>query len=177
MQGVEEILKKELEGKAFEVAVIPAKDIPFTDELIKACESNRCGRYKKSWMCPPAVGQVAELEKKYKSYKYALVFTTKGELEDSFDIEGIERARRRHLEIERQAVEKVRGLGAEWLSAGSCDLCSECTYPDAPCRFPDLARPSPEACGIDVTALAKVCNMRYYNGINTVTFFSVIFFN
>ena len=177
MQGVEEILKKELEGKAFEVAVIPAKDIPFTDELIKACELNRCGRYKKSWMCPPAVGEVSELEKKYKSYKYALVFTTKGELEDSFDIEGIEKVRRRHLELERKAVEKVRGYGAEWLSAGSCVICDQCTYPDAPCRFPNLARPSLEACGIDVTSLAKVCNMRYYNGENTVTFFSVFFFN
>lgn len=177
MESIEEILKKQLEGKAFEVAVIPTSDLPFSSELIKSCELNYCGRYKKSWMCPPAVGELKDLEKKIKKFGRALVFTTKGQLEDSFDIEGIENARRRHLEIEREAVEKVRDLGAEWLSAGSCDMCESCTYPDESCRFPEIARPSPEACGIDVTTLAKTCNIRYYNGENTVTFFSVFLFD
>ena len=36
----------------------------------------------------------------------------------------------------------------------SCGICKTCTYPDAPCRFPDRARRSMEACGIDVGAAA-----------------------
>ena len=177
MDNIEKILIEELSGKAFEIAVIPAEKIVFSEETRKSCVMNHCGRDNKSWMCPPAVGEIAELEKKYKSYKNALVFTTKTTLSDSFDIEGMESARNKHLEIERNAVKKVIGLGAEWLSAGCCSQCESCSYPDKPCRYNETARPSPEACGIDVTLLAKICNIRYYNGKNTVTYFSVILWN
>jgi predicted metal-binding protein len=64
----------------------------------------------------------------------------------------------------------------ELLGAGSCSLCEECTYPDAPCRFPEQARRSMEACGIDVVTLSKENNIRYFNGANTVTYFSVLLY-
>jgi len=35
------------------------------------------------------------------------------------------------------------------MGAGPCRLCAECDL-SAPCRFPSQARPSMEACGIDV---------------------------
>ena len=64
----------------------------------------------------------------------------------------------------------------ELLGAGSCSLCEKCTYPDAPCRFPQKAKRSMEACGIDVVSLSKSCGINYTNGANTVTYFSVIYF-
>jgi predicted metal-binding protein len=50
------------------------------------------------------------------------------------------------LERELFLVGYHRALG---MGAGSCRLCKECD-PSGPCRFPHQARPSMEACGIDV---------------------------
>lgn len=176
MNDIENILKKELAGKINEYAVIPSEKIVFSTEVVNACKINYCGKYNTCWTCPPAVGDLRELEKKYKTFKYAFVFTTKSNLEDSFDLEGMDSARDKHIVIEKGAWEKLKGYKTESLTVGSCPLCEKCTYPDAPCRFPDIAKPSVEAVGIDVTQLAKTCNIRYYNGENTVTYFSVIFF-
>jgi predicted metal-binding protein len=44
-----------------------------------------------------------------------------------------------------------RALG---LGAGPCNLCRSCAF-DEGCRHPDDARPSMEACGIDVFATAR----------------------
>ncbi|MBR6781391.1 MAG: DUF2284 domain-containing protein, partial [Clostridia bacterium] len=62
------------------------------------------------------------------------------------------------------------------MGCGSCDLCEKCTYPDAPCRFPDRALTSVEANGIQVIELAKNIGINYNNGENTVTYFSMILF-
>ncbi len=171
------IIEKELKEKTAEYAVIPSAKIEFSREMVKGCEVNYCGRYNTNWTCPPAAGDVAVLEKRYKSYNSALVFTTIHKLEDQFDIEGMDKARTEHLRVEKLLLDKTGRESVNWLSAGSCNICEKCTYPDLPCRFPHLARPSLEACGINVTELAKICNIRYYNGENTVTYFSAIFFN
>lgn len=43
------------------------------------------------------------------------------------------------------------------LNAGPCTFCAKCTFLDGePCRFPDKAVFSVEACGIDVMAQEKV---------------------
>ncbi|MBR2616748.1 MAG: hypothetical protein IKC56_00735 [Clostridia bacterium] len=55
-------------------------------------------------------------------------------------------------------------------------MCKTCTYPTAPCRFPDRARTSMEACGINVVELAKEVGINYVNGQNTVTYFSLILY-
>jgi predicted metal-binding protein len=60
--------------------------------------------------------------------------------------------------------------------AGGCTICEACAYPDL-CRFPDKAYSSIEAAGIDVTELSRAGGVRYNNGINTVTYFSMILFN
>jgi predicted metal-binding protein len=40
--------------------------------------------------------------------------------------------------------------------AGPCELCEECAKPKGePCKFGQMARPSMEACGIDVYATAR----------------------
>lgn len=63
-------------------AFISPIDIPFTKEVRAACEANLCGRYGKSWACPPGAGDWEELRDHYKNYKNALVYTTKHDLED-----------------------------------------------------------------------------------------------
>lgn len=158
-----------------ETACISTRQIPFGDFVRAACEENACGKYGACWTCPPAVGSVESLQKRILSYDKAIVYTTVHTLEDSFDIEGMFEAGKQHKHFD---LSLCRHLGNEkmLLSSGACSLCSRCTYPDAPCRHPERALISVEACGIDVTALAKECGIRYYNGENTVTYFSMLLY-
>ena len=82
-------------------AFISPIDIPFTKEVRAACEANLCGRYGKSWACPPGAGDWEELRDHYKNYKNALVYTTKHDLEDSFDIEGMDEGRIQHEKLDQ----------------------------------------------------------------------------
>lgn len=170
-------LDKFLDGKSWQSACIPTLKILFSESVVKACESNYCGKYNSNWTCPPAVGKLEDLKKKYLAYRYAYVFTTKHDIEDCFDIERMFLAKKEHEKIEDEVVDFLLGIDYQILGVGGCSICEKCTYPDAPCRFPKKARVSVEACGIDVLDLAKKCDINYINGENTVTYFSVVFFN
>ena len=62
------------------------------------------------------------------------------------------------------------------LSAEGCCRCETCTYPDAPCRFPDTLYPSIESYCVEVNRLAKTAGINYINGANTVTYFGCIIY-
>ena len=72
----------------------------------------------------------------------------------------------------------VRGAypDAYALSTEGCSICATCTYPDAPCRFPDQMHPAVESYSISVVELAKISGVRYINGADSITYFSVILF-
>lgn len=166
---------KEISPKVHQMAVIDTQDIPFRQYVVEACEMNTCGMYGKTWQCPPGVGDLEMLKGKCLSYEKAVVFTTYHEIEDSFDIEGMERGRMKHEKV----TDEIAALflsEKRVLSAEGCNLCEKCTYPDSPCRYPQKARSSVEANGISVVELAKKCGLHYNNGINTVTYFSVILY-
>ncbi len=161
----------------FEYKVIGTGGIPFSPAVREACERNVCGMYGKRWTCPPGVGTPEELEKKIKAYPCAAVFTCKYDIEDSFDFEGMMEGRRDAKRVFAEVAEKMRDAGEVFLMLGNegCDLCESCAYPE-PCRFPDRASPSVEACGVNVMQLAKQIGVRYNNGPNTVTYFCVVLF-
>lgn len=74
---------------AYRVGVIPAAQVK-TDRVFRdVCTSNNCGMYGRCWMCPPDVGEIDDLMAALPTYRYALVYQTVGELEDSFDFEGV----------------------------------------------------------------------------------------
>ena len=63
------------------------------------------------------------------------------------------------------------------LGAGGCGVCKSCAKrTDEPCRFPELAMPSLEAYGVNVSKLASAAGMKYINGQNTVTYFGMVLF-
>lgn len=175
-----EFLEKIKELGVHEYGIIPVENVPFEHEVREMCAANRCGSYAKTWCCPPGCGTEEECREKCMKYKNVLVFSTKGDLEDSFDFEGMTEAMVRHKAVSK----KVRLLFKETfgddffaLSSEGCGNCEKCTYPDAPCRFPDDMMPSVESYGIMVYKEAAAAGIHYINGANTVTFFSNIFFN
>ena len=159
-----------------EYRVFSTAIIPFDAAVFEACERNVCGRYGKSWTCPPGAGTPEELKARITSYPNALLISYKYDIEDSFDFEGMSEAQRRARKAFAEAVGLMREAGEEFLQFGNegCDLCEKCTYPDAPCRFPERASPSIEACGINVMKLSREVGMKYINGPNTVTYFFMI---
>ena len=58
------------------------------------------------------------------------------------------------------------------LGAGSCTRCKQCSYPDAPCRFPERMTSSMEACGMLVLQVCKDNGLTYYYGPNTIAYTS-----
>lgn len=108
-----------------------------------------------------------------------LVLSGKYDLEDSFDYEGMTDGMKRFSETCRTFDKAIRPQISKYIlfSNEGCDLCKSCTYPDAPCRFPDRVHGSLEGNGIFVTQLAKLAGMKYNNGPNTVTYFGALVCN
>ncbi|MDR0450121.1 MAG: DUF2284 domain-containing protein [Treponema sp.] len=171
---IQTAIEASLAGRVHEIGVIETSGLVFSPELYAACRANVCGNYNKSWTCPPAVGTLEEQREKILRWTRALVFTTKFELEDSFDVEGMGEARRIHnsltMDIRKQfSSNPVYG-------AGGCSVCPACAYPE-PCRFPEQAVSAVEAAGINVTELSQTAKVKYNNGPNTITYFSMILFD
>lgn len=160
----------------FQYGVVNTADIRFCQEVRVICEQNVCRRYGTTWACPPAVGTVEECEQRLKSYEKMLVLTGKYDLEDSFDFEGMMDGAKTFSRICRTFAAAIRPKLKNFLmfSNEGCDMCQQCTYPDAPCRFPDSAQGSLEANGIFVSELAAQAGVRYNNGPNTVTYFGAL---
>ena len=162
--------------KITESRIIASVDIPFSKEVVEMCKANLCGKYGTCWTCPPGVGELDALEKKIKGYKNAYVFSCKYDLEDSFDFEGMMEGQQSTRDVLSEILKKLDAAGISYMALGceGCNLCEKCTYPDAPCRFPDKAVASVEACGISVVELSKNIGIKYNNGANTVTYFCII---
>jgi len=170
---MKELFEQVLNGRAFEFAVIPTTSIDFSPELYKTCATNVCGNYNKCWSCPPAVGTLETQKEKITAFSSAFVFTTKSDLDDSFDYEGMMKAKEQHDRLTIEMHEYF--VSNPVYGAGSCSICKTCAYPE-PCRFPDKKISSIEAAGINVTELSRIGGIRYNNGQNTVTYFSMILF-
>ncbi len=168
-----------LAAGAYKVGVVPVEQIACEPEFRKMCESNACGMYGRSWMCPPMIGDVNALIRRLKAYRWAVVYQTVDALEDSYDFEGMMDAGKKMNDLTcriRRALKAQGEPSALLLGAGGCRICPRCAkLEDKPCRFPDEAIASLEAYGINVSALAPQAGMKYINGVNTVTYFGAVF--
>ena len=168
-----------LELGAAKAAILPIEQV-VTDRSFRAiCERNACGSYGRSWTCPPFCGDIDELMEKVRSFKQVLWYQTVSGIEDSFDIEGMTEASHRHAWLSQKLRERLQPMiegESLCLSAGGCRLCERCAkLDDEPCRMPDKAMTSLEACGVDVYNTTKKTELKYINGQNTVTFFGAVF--
>lgn len=179
--NINNLVRDALELKATHAAIVDVGDIKFNEEFRTMCEKNTCGSYNTNWMCPPAVGPISEMKEEVLEFKQGLLLQTVHKLKDSFDWKGMMSAGVSHTAIFRNilvSIEKNYDFKKILpLNAGPCTFCSKCTFlEEEPCRFPDKAVFSLEACGIDVMALEKSCEMPYYNGKETVSYVGLILF-
>ena len=162
-------------------AIIAADQIETDRSFRDMCAANACGVYGKCWMCPPDVGDIEALMAQVHRYDHALVYQRIGQLEDSFDVEGMAEAKIAHRAISFALRPLCAKLGIErtlHLGSGGCGVCKPCTkVKGEPCAHPDLALSSLEAYGIHVSRMAQTAGMKYINGANTVTYFGVVLFS
>lgn len=151
----------------------------FLPEVRDMCASDRCHSYGKSWTCPPHCGTLEEISAKAAAYSHGILVQSTGLMEDDFDLECM---------METEQLQKSRffalvqqlwdhNLNVLPLSSGACTVCKICTCPDNPCRFPDKAIPSMEACGLVVSDICKQSELPYYYGPKTMTYTSCILFH
>ena len=176
-------IKRQLEDKRrlfgiHEYAFAKTSDLLFSMGTRLLCEGNQCGHYGSTWACPPAVGSYNSCVAKCRSYENVCLLSTVTDLKGQYDFRGWHRARIFHEAATAKSARLFRAHypGALVLSTEGCILCDQCTYPDAPCRYPDQIFPSVEGYGIVVMDLASKTGLSYNNGPETVTYFSFVLF-
>ncbi len=156
---------------------LKTKDLVFSEQVRYICKTE-CPRYGKSWSCPPATGTVAQCKERCLKFEHVFVFTTVAEVEDIANMDHTLPTRQAHEEVMRSICQEISKEAQEvlGLSTDSCDFCKRCTYPDAPCRHPEIMKPCIESYGILVTDAAEKAQIDFFCDSQTVTWFSMIFF-
>ncbi|MBQ9951756.1 MAG: DUF2284 domain-containing protein [Clostridia bacterium] len=174
----EKLLQMVLDCGATKATVLEQSDIVLSAEFRAACEMNSCGVFGRCWMCPPDVGPIDELMDRVRSFPRGIWYQTVGEIEDSFDFEGMTEVSNSHAKLSQRILKNTpKDIRSLHLTSGGCRVCAKCAKIDnEPCRFPDRALPSVESYGVDVYNTTKGTNLKYINGANTVTYFGLLLF-
>lgn len=178
MNSKEHLQKLALDGIFSAAGCIPVAHLHYAQEVRAACEKNICRGYGATWACPPAVGTVEECRARVAHYDTMLLFARCYQLEDSFDFEGMMESL---VDFKKQVdvfADRLPSQLSDYLllSNEGCHRCKECTYPSAPCRFPEKLYHALEGYGFIVSKLASQAGIRYHNGANTVTYFGALLF-
>ena len=169
-----ELVQEALDTGFSQAGELNVSALVFMPEIRQMCNADRCHQYGKNWRCPPGCGSIEEAAKQAAKYSYGILVQTVGKMEDDFDYETIEAAKEKHKKNFSALVEKLKARYGDILpmGAGTCSLCETCTYPDAPCRFPDKSISSMEAYGLWVSKVCELSNVPYYYGKQTITYTS-----
>ena len=159
-------------------APLDVSKLEFQQDVRDMCNANQCNNFGKSWSCPPACASLEEMRERVKSYSSGMLVQTVGEIEDSYDWEGMTETGARHKKNFARLWNKIlKDYGPVLaLGAGSCKLCESCTYPDKPCRFPDRMEVSMEACGLFVSKVCTDNDLAYNYGASKIAFTSCFLF-
>ncbi len=146
--------------------------IDLKEEVRQMCSGGGCHQYGKRWSCPPGCGELDVLRQKINTYTKGILVQTVGQLEDAFDGEAMietEQAHKAHLvQMQKILLEQYPRLLT--LGAGCCTVCKTCSYPDAPCRFPEKQISSMEAYGMLVTEVCQKNGLKYNYGPCTIAY-------
>lgn len=158
---------------------LEASVLNFRPEVRQMCKAGRCGSYGHNWCCPPACPELEIMQQRMTAYGTGVLVQTVARLEDDFDVESMMEAEKNHKQrFERLTETLWQTFGAAQvlpMGAGTCQRCKACTYPDAPCRFPEKQIISMEAYGLLVSEVCQSCGAAYYHGPQTMCYTSCVF--
>lgn len=158
-EKIVKMLKKSAKEKGANFAkVIPTRDIFVEDHVRLKCQYG-CDRFAKFFTCPPYAPTPDETRKILENYNQGLLVEFTG-LMDKGQQRGVHEIM---FELEKEAF--LNGLYKAFAyTAGPCRICESCPaekvespneFSKKDCKNPEKARPSMEACGIDVYRTAR----------------------
>lgn len=158
-----------------DTAPLDVSTIELKSEVRDMCAKG-CRQYGKRWSCPPGCGTLEEWREKLARYSRGILVQTVGQLEDEFDGASMMEAEKRHKASFLSLVDTLRqrDSGILPIGSGACTQCKTCTYPEAPCRFPDKMISSMEACGMLVLEVCKRNGLTYYYGSTNIAYTACI---
>ena len=170
--SVHELMERAKQAGFTSVGLLDPSKIELRTEVREACAAGKCTAYDHNWTCPPACGTLEECAERIARYKTGFIVQLTGELEDELDYETMMELAQKNKELFKSFVPTVRDEypDALCLSAGGCTICDQCTYPDAPCRFPEKSFSSMEGYGMVVSDVCRSNDLPYYYGKNTITY-------
>ncbi|MEG1806306.1 MAG: DUF2284 domain-containing protein [Clostridia bacterium] len=173
---MKDILEEKIKSAGFShYKAIDISQIVFERTLRQSCEMNSCGKYGKCYSCPPYVGEIDDCIAKVKSYRKGYIFQYVGQLEDSYDFEGMMRVQDEFGQLVRDFRSELKDVDCLFLGAGPCTLCKECNFLNGkPCRQPALMISSVEAHGIYVNPTLLNVGLKYNNGESTVSYVGIV---
>jgi len=148
-----------------QVGAINASDVVTSAELSAACNPQSCEKYNTCWTCQPAAGPFEEIREAHIASKKAgvIVQTVRDDIDYWEDWELVAETRTLHnSRLDRlAAMLREEFDGVLEFSTGGCDVCGECSYPDAPCKRPDEQRMALSAHGVSVGATCQNAGVDY----------------
>lgn len=148
--------------------------IQLKQEVREMCANGACTQYGKCWSCPPGCGTLEACKELLEQYPYGILVQSTAELEDAFDAETMMETEALHKKRFFAMRDAMNRLTPDFLplGAGCCTVCTSCTYPDSPCRFPEQKVSSMEAFGMLVMEVCQANGLSYYYGNNTISYTS-----
>ncbi|MEG2149465.1 MAG: DUF2284 domain-containing protein [Clostridiales bacterium] len=147
--------------------------------LRQGCEANDCGKYGTNWCCPPGIGTEEEVEARVKQWKKGVMvqFITEG-VDPSMHPDVFKEVASSFSAMTQCFYDMVKESEGQcyMLGRGSCTLCKECTYPDAPCRYPEKIAPCLSSHGINVYKLWDLSGSRRGN-LNELDFYAMVMYD
>ncbi len=159
-----------------EIGMLDPETLEFMPEVRDMCRSDKCNNYNRSWSCPPACGSLEDNAKRCKEYSTGFIVQVVARMEDEFDIETMMDAPKRFGACFLELSDKLKEMGLDILpmGAGGCTRCKKCTYPDEPCRHPDIMHVAMEAAGLVVASVCEVSGVTYNHGRGTLGYVSCV---
>lgn len=148
---------------ASDAKIIATNEIPVEDEIIDLCQEPLCESYGQSIYCPPHAMKPQQFRELLTKYENAIIFKIQVSSEILLSKERFNEFRKIY-EIAAQLTALAIEAGfseSKGFAAGSCKpvYCPEyqcqALIDGETCRYPDKARPSMEAVGINVFKLVK----------------------
>ena len=134
-----ELIQEALDFGCAKAKVISTEAISLANWVKLQCQFG-CSNHSKLFTCPPFTPESEEMAEILEEYDQALLIYAK----DDTNVQEIVL----HLEtrFKQKGYQKAFALGAQ-----PCNLCDPCTISTF-CQYPEKARPTLQACGIDVKA-------------------------
>lgn len=172
--NTDQLIKDALTVGFSQAGELNIKALEFMPEVRDMCSADKCHTYNKNWRCPPACGTIEDAARHASEYSYGILVQTIGHMEDEYDYETIKETGERHKDNFDILVDKLKREFDNVLpmGAGTCTICETCSYPDAPCRYPEKSISSMEAYGLWVSRVCELSHLPYYNGKDTITYTS-----